>query len=128
MSPIHDPTRMFEELFFLYYGLTFVFVMWMGWKQSHEEEGKQTFENAAVVALIGQAAVTFSLLGWTGWFGLGVLWLAITLLCHHAIVHWNSKFEGETCSCAPFQCKDVRNHETWVVACVVACLVSVLRI
>lgn len=82
----------------------------------------------ALIVIIDQAGVTLLYLGGTPWFPLGALFLAFTLLCHHTIIHWNSRFEGEDCSCAPFQCKDVGNHETWVVAAVVAGLISWLRV
>jgi hypothetical protein len=51
----------------------------------------------------------------------------VCAVCHHTIIHWRSRFEGETCSCGPFQCKDISNHETWVVASAVAALVSALH-
>jgi hypothetical protein len=54
--------------------------------------------------------------------------LAISLLCHHAVIHRNSRFDDERCSCAPFQLKDICNHETWVVACVVASVISGARV
>ena len=79
------------------------------------------------VFLIGvQASVTVITLGGTSVFPLGALLVAVTLLSHHTIIHRYSRFEGENCSCAPFQCKDVSNHETWIVAAIVAGLVSLL--
>ena len=79
------------------------------------------------VFLIGvQASVTVIALGGTSVFPLGALLVAVTLLSHHTIIHRYSRFEGENCSCAPFQCKDVSNHETWIVAAIVAGLVSLL--
>jgi hypothetical protein len=45
-------------------------------------------------------------------------------LCCHTNIHWGSRFEGGTCSCAQLQCKDVSNHETWVVVALVAGLTS----
>jgi hypothetical protein len=83
--------------------------------------------STVAVSIIGiQALVTTITLWGTGWFPLGALFVAFTLLCHHTVIHRFSRFEGESCSCAPFQCKDVSNHETWVVAALVAALVSVL--
>ena len=81
------------------------------------------------VSLIGiQASVSVIVLRGTSAFPPAALFVAFTLLCHHAIIHWNSRFEGETCSCAPFQCKDVSNHETWIVASLVAAMVSLLHV
>ena len=77
------------------------------------------------VTLIGiQAVVSVAALNGTSAFPFAALFVAFTLLSHHTIIHRRSRFEGETCSCAPFQCKDVSNHETWVVAALVAAVVS----
>ena len=75
-----------------------------------------------------QAVISVAALGGSEWFPAAALWLAITLLAHHTVIHWNSRFEDETCSCAPFQCKDVSNHETWVVASLVAGTVSLANL
>ena len=75
-------------------------------------------------ALGWQAAVSVAALGGSGAFPPAAALVAVTLLCHHTLIHWRSRFEGEACSCAPFQCKDVSNHETWVVAALVAAAVS----
>ena len=81
----------------------------------------------AISAVCVQALVSIVLLRGTIWFPFSALFLSFTLLCHHAIIHRNSRFEDETCSCAPFQCKD-SNHETWVVASSVAAVISVLHV
>ena len=81
------------------------------------------------VTLIGiQAAVSVLSLHATSAFPAAAVFVAFTLLCHHTIIHRHSRFEGERCSCAPFQCKDVSNHETWVVAALVAAAVSQFRV
>ncbi len=80
---------------------------------------------AVAVLLIGiQALVSVVALGGTAAFPPAAAFVALTLLCHHTLIHWHSRFEGEACSCAPFQCKDVSNHETWVVVSLVAAAVS----
>ena len=82
----------------------------------------------AVSAICLQAFVSAALLSGSAWFPASAVFLAFTLLSHHTLIHWRSRFEGETCSCAPFQLKDVSNHETGVVAALVAALVSWLRV
>jgi hypothetical protein len=118
------------EWVLIYYAITFLFIIWVGVREAsaEDESMRSTNANAATAALIVQAVVTVAVWGWTPWFSLAASWLAVTLLWHHSIIHWRSRFEGEACSCAPFQCKDVLNHETWVVACLVAGFVSILRI
>ena len=77
------------------------------------------------VTLIGiQAAVSVLTLYSTSAFPVAAVFVAFTLLCHHTIIHRYSRFEGEDCSCAPFQCKDISNHETWVIAALVAAAIS----
>ena len=68
------------------------------------------------------------LLHGTPFFSLGAFATAVLLLMHHTIIHYRSEFTDERCSCAPFQCKDVGNHETWVVASVTAGLVSLFQL
>jgi hypothetical protein len=70
----------------------------------------------AVSAICLQAFVSAALLSGSAWFQASVF------------LAWRSRFGGETCSCAPFQLKDVSNHETWVVAALIAALVSWLRV
>lgn len=120
---------MLFELLLGYLALSFVFVLYLGYVQTPPDEpSRENFAIAGLIALCMQAVVTLVLLGWTVGFYLGALWLAFTVLCHHAVIHRNSRFEHEACACAPFQCKDVSNHETWVVASVVAAVVSGLRV
>jgi hypothetical protein len=82
----------------------------------------------ALLLICGQGLVSILALGSTEYFPLAALFLAFTLLCHHTIIHRHSKFEGETCSCAPFQCKDISNHESWVLASLVAAGISYFHI
>lgn len=113
----------------VYFALTFVATVWLGYLQTPVGEADRgEYAIAAITALCVQALVSVFSLAWTGWFPAAAVWLAFTLLCHHAIIHRNSHFEGEQCSCAPFQCKDIGNHETWVVAALVAGLISLLRV
>ena len=82
----------------------------------------------ALAAICIQAFVLILVFNGTCYFPISAVFLALTILCHHAMIHRNSSFEGETCSCAPFQLKDVCNHETWVVASLVAALISWLQV
>ena len=117
---------MLEILLLVYLGVTFASTLILGFLQARckPEESVECYSTTAVVAMSTQAVISVTALAGTGWFWLAATWLAFTLLCHHTIIHWNSRFQDETCSCAPFQCKDVSNHETWVVACLVAAVVS----
>jgi hypothetical protein len=123
---------MLTEILITYLCLTFVLTLALGFLQTpglpkEIPDGDPAMYSTVAVSIIGiQALVTTITLWGTGWFPLGALFVAFTLLCHHTVIHRFSRFEGESCSCAPFQCKDVSNHETWVVAALVAALVSVL--
>ena len=78
----------------------------------------------AVSIIAAQAIIAVATLSGTEAFPPAAAFVAFTLLSHHTIIHWRSRFEGETCSCAPFQCKDISNHETWVTAALVAAGIS----
>lgn len=120
---------MLLELFLGYLALSFAVTLYLGYLQTPAEgPAHEGYTAAALVSLCVQGLATLLVLGGGDWFFLGALWLAFTLLCHHAVIHRNSRFEGEACACAPFQCKDASNHETWVVAALVAATVSGLRI
>jgi hypothetical protein len=82
------------------------------------------YGTAALVLLVVQAVVSVALYAGSGIFPIVALAMAFTLICHHAVIHRNSNFEEESCSCICFQCKDVSNHETWAVASLVAAIVS----
>jgi hypothetical protein len=123
----------------VYFGFTFLTTLYLGYLQTQSSGGADSLTEPfqrlinmesllAVSAVCVQAFVSIVLLNGTVWFPAAAVFLAFTLLCHHAVIHRNSRFQGETCSCAPFQCKDVSNHETWVVAALVAAFVSLLRL
>ena len=102
-----------------------ILVMFLGTKQ----ENNMDRVCIAAMSFVGLfALITVILLRGTPYFPLGAFATATLLLLHHAIVHRNSEFPDEKCSCAPFQCKDVGNHETWVVAAVTAGLISLFQI
>jgi len=86
------------------------------------------YGTTAVSIIAVQAIVAVSTLCGTSAFPIAALFVAFTLLSHHTIIHRRSRFEGETCSCAPFQCKDISNHETWVVASLVAAAISQFQV
>ena len=123
----------------MYFGLSFLLTLLLGYLQTpespllsqgnhHETGNAGMYSMLAVTAVIVQAFVSIMVGMMTPFFPIAAAFLAFTLLCHHAVIHRHSRFEGETCSCAPFQCKDVSNHETWVVASLVAGLVSFLNL
>lgn len=121
--------QMLVELLLTWYALAFLLTLWLGFQQTPADgEERAGYATAALVLLIVQALITLISLAGTNWFPLGAAWLAFTLLCHHAVIHRDSRFDGEACSCSWFQCSDVRNHETWVVAALTACWVSLLRV
>lgn len=118
-----------------YFVLTFLATLLLGYLQTpsslptgQTDSRAEVYSTLAVTAVSVQAFVSIMFLRGTAWFPVAAVLLAFTLLCHHAIIHRNSRFEGETCSCAPFQCKDISNHETWVVAALVAGAVSLLHL
>ena len=82
----------------------------------------------AVSIIAAQAIIAVATLAGTEAFPAAAAFVAFTLLSHHTIIHWRSRFEGETCSCAPFQCKDISNHETWVITALVAAGLSYFNI
>lgn len=116
----------------IYFGINFILILLLGYLQTRvklldgaeDERTAQMYVVFANTCLIVQALVSASVLAGTGWFPVAAVILAFTLLCHHAVIHRNSRFEDERCACAPFQLKDICNHETWVVACVVASVIS----
>ncbi len=120
----------------VYFGLNFVLILGLGYLQTvtiipsaqHQARISGVYSIMAIIAICVQAIVSIILLKGTEFFPVAALFLAFTLLCHHAVIHRDSHFDGEMCSCAPFQCKDVSNHETWVVASLVAGVVSFMHI
>ena len=120
----------------IYFVLTYILTLVLGYLQTPvglpstqaETTNSEVYSILAVAAVCVQAFVSAATLGGTSAFPAAALFLAFTLLCHHAIIHRRSRFEGEVCSCAPFQLKDICNHETWVVASIVAAIISALHI
>jgi hypothetical protein len=118
----------------VYFVLTFLLTLSLGYLQTPycvtgEAQHSGKMESIlAIIAVCVQALVSIILLKGTVWFPFSALFLSFTLLCHHAVIHRNSRFDDETCSCTPFQCKDVSNHETWVVASSVAAVISLLHL
>jgi hypothetical protein len=102
-----------------------ILVLFLGTKQ---EENLDKACIAAMVLVGVFAAMSVIMLHGTPFFPLGAFSTAVLLLLHHTIIHYKSEFPGERCSCAPFQCKDVGNHETWIVASVTAGVVSLFQI
>lgn len=98
-----------------------ILVIFLGCKQ---DKFLDAYCVSAVALIILLAAVFVFFVGRTDLFPLAALYIALLLLVHHGVVHQADDFSDETCSCAIFQCKDVRNHETWVVAAATAGVVS----
>jgi hypothetical protein len=125
-----------SALLITYFAFTYLLTLFLGYLQTPaglpstqaETTNSEVYSILAVAAVCVQAFVSIVALGATTWFPPAAIFVAFTLLCHHAIIHRRSRFEGESCSCAPFQGKDVCNHETWVVASLVAALISLLHV
>ena len=115
-----------------YLVITFILTLTLGYLQTPTNQipttqSETTSELCATLAIASvciQAFITVTVFAGTAFFPAMAFFTAFTLLCHHTVIHRHSRFEGETCSSAPFQLKDVSNHETWVVASVVAGLIS----
>jgi hypothetical protein len=130
------PKTIMPALLLAYFLLTYLGTLVLGYLQTPaglpstqaETTNSECYSTLAVAAVCIQAFVSVTTLGGTDVFPLAALFVAFTLLCHHAIIHRRSRFEGEVCSCAPFQCKDICNHETWIVASIVAAAISQLHI
>lgn len=95
---------------------------------SFQREKGDRFSLGAVALIVLLAVAGTGMLGWTPFFPLAAATIALVLLAHHTVVHWDHDFGDEACGCACFQCKDVSNHETWVVAALVAAAVSGLGV
>jgi hypothetical protein len=120
----------------IYFVLTYLATLLLAYLQTPaglpstqaETTNSEVYSILAIAAVSVQAFVTVATLGGTDLFPLAALFVAFTLLCHHAIIHRRSRFDGEVCSCAPFQAKDICNHETWIVASIVASIISTFHI
>ena len=102
-----------------------IVVFFLGYKQTDKLD---SYSVAAVALIILLAGATITFLGGTPYFPVAAMCIAVILVIHHTIVHRTTDFSEEKCSCAPFQCKDVSNHETWVVASVTAALISLFNV
>ena len=102
-----------------------ILVLFLGTKQEKNLD-KPCIAAMVLVAIFAIVAVI--MLHGTSYFPLAAFGTALLLLFHHTIVHYNTDFTEERCSCAPFQCKDASNHETWVVAAITAGLVSLFQV
>lgn len=120
----------------VYLSLSYIAVLLLGYLQTPETlptnqtENKYStlYSSLAITAVSVQAFMTILLLRGTPWFPASTVFLAFTIISHHLIIHRNSKFEGDTCSSAAFQAKDITTHGTWVVASLVAGVVSLLHL
>ena len=120
---------MLDELLIAYFISTFIVTLVLGFQQvSNKEERAGLLSSMAIVLMIMQAIVSVAVFGGDPLFPLTAFLLGATILCHHAVIHWNSDFSEQPCACAFFQLKDVSNHETWVVGSVVAGLISVFHV
>ena len=123
-------------LILAYFIFTYLLTLLLGYLQTpvglpstqSENTNSEVYSILAVAAVCVQAFVSMAVFSGTDVFPLAALFVAFNLLCHHTIIHRRSRFEGEVCSCAPFQGKDVCNHETWVVAALVASIISLLHL
>ena len=102
-----------------------ILVFFLGYKQKDKLDA---YSIAAVSLLLLLAGATVTFLGGTPYFPVGAICVALIILILHTIVHRATDFIEEKCGCAPFQCKDVSNHETWVVASVTAALISFFNV
>jgi hypothetical protein len=123
----------------VYFGLSFLFILLLGYLQipeppplAHdnppETKYAAIYRNLALAALTMQGVVSVVVGMGTPLFPVAAAFLALTLLCHHAVVDRYSCSEDESWWWFPFQYKDVSNHDTWVVVSLVAGLVSYLRV
>jgi hypothetical protein len=126
-----------------YFASTYIFTLVIGYLQTPynhpdcriesqtlatQTENSAWYSSLAVTAICIQAFISIILFQGTGGFPVAAVFLAFTLLSHHAVIHRNSDFSHETCSCIAFQCKDISNHETWVVSSIIAGVVSLAHL
>ena len=111
--------------FILLAGGTLALILPLG---SFQREKMDRFSIGAITLIVLLALAGTGMLGWTPYFPLAAATIALVLLGHHVVVHSSDDFNDEACGCACFQCKDVSNHETWVVAALVAAAVSGLGV
>jgi hypothetical protein len=119
---------MLDEILIAYFIVTFIVTLVLGFQQVSNKEKTGLLSSLAIGLMITQAIVSVAVFGGDPLFPLTAFLLGATILCHHAVIHWNSDFSEQPCACAFFQLKDVSNHETWVVGSVVAGLISVFHV
>lgn len=101
-------------LFAIVYMIVFVFGYF-------EEKEGDNWSIMAIVLLIGQGLYIIFYLSFYGYFHLWAISLALAIWIHHMIIHRNTEFKDEI-TLFTFQINDIKNHETWIVACIVAAL------
>jgi membrane protein YdbS with pleckstrin-like domain len=94
-----------------------VIVTLVGYKQNEENDRWALMAN---IMFVVAATVVFLVVHDGFWFALNAFALAGVLAVHHGIIHRASDFSQEVTCCCRLQFKDICNHETWIVACVVA--------
>lgn len=102
-----------------------IVVLFLGYMQAGALD-RYSIAGISLICLL--ALVSVGVLGGTEFFAPTAFYIALLLLLHHAIIHRTTDFGEEKCACAVFQCKDVKNHETWVVASVTAGVVSFFNV
>jgi len=122
--PVTPEAQLAEAFLLAYFLLSFTAILLLGMNQRTNDD---IYSRLGIILLITQGVIVIGSLATNPLFPAGASWLAFTLIIHHSLIHRNSTFEGETCSCAPFQCKDILNHETWIMGCLIACVVSFFR-
>ena len=102
-----------------------VLVMFLGSKQQRSLD-RYCIASAVLLALLAIASVAY--LHGTIHFSASCLALALLLLVHRSIVGFAKQQDlgGVSFECMPFRSKDAYSHETWIIAAVTACAVSVL--
>ena len=102
-----------EEVFFLIVSAIFALVI---------TAGVCRYDFVANVLFVAQAVLSF--LVWK-LFAFGAFSLAVMLHVHHIIIHWDTDFSDQI-TFMTLQLRDVSNHETWIVASLVAALIFLI--
>ena len=100
-----------------------ILVMFLGSKQ---QKSLDKYSIASVLLFILLAAVGIALLHGTIFFAAHAFATALLLCVHHMISNFHAEDSLERCSL--FKGKTVLQHETWIVAAVVAGAVSMLKL
>ena len=112
---------------FLYLIASFIIIECAGTMQ---RTTKDRWAYLGIGLLILQALLTLYFLSSTPYFAAGASVLAGTILAHHIVIHWRDDTEEEhdMWSWWVFQLHDIANHETWIVASLVASWISYFNI